>query len=98
MANNKQVVIAGAGPAGCVAALVLSRAGVSVQVLEAEPDVVLDMRASTFHPPTLDMLDELEVTDKLIAQGQVRLANLDQEVPPEALARFLGSSDVAPAR
>lgn len=71
MANDKQVVIAGAGPAGCVAALVLSRAGVSVQVLEAEPDVVLDMRASTFHPPTLDMLDELEVTDKLIAQGLI---------------------------
>ena len=68
MANDKQVVIAGAGPAGCVAALILARAGISVQVLEAEPDVVLDMRASTFHPPTLDALD---LTDKLIAQGLI---------------------------
>ena len=29
---------------------------------------------------------------KLIAQGQVRLANLDQEVPPEFAANFLGAS------
>ncbi|AXT86489.1 thioesterase [Aeromicrobium sp. A1-2] len=27
---------------------------------------------------------------KLIAQGQVRLANLDQEVPPEVVARITG--------
>lgn len=29
---------------------------------------------------------------KLIAQGQVRLANLDQPVPPEALAAFTGTT------
>ena len=57
MSNNKQVVIAGAGPVGCVAALVLSRAGISVQMLEAEAELPMDLRASTFHPPTLDMLD-----------------------------------------
>lgn len=37
-------------------------------------------------------LDSHNQADKLIAQGQVRLANLDQEVPPEALAHFTGSS------
>ena len=35
-------------------------------------------------------LDSVNQQDKLIAQGQVRLANLDQPVPPEALERFLG--------
>lgn len=37
-------------------------------------------------------LDSVDQNGKLIAQGQVRLANLDQEVPPETLARFAGKS------
>lgn len=35
-------------------------------------------------------LDSVNQEGKLIAQGQVRLANLDQEIPPEALATFTG--------
>lgn len=35
-------------------------------------------------------LDSVNQDGRLIAQGQVRLANLDQEIPPEALAQFLG--------
>ncbi|MCZ6664419.1 MAG: FAD-dependent monooxygenase, partial [Gammaproteobacteria bacterium] len=71
MTKDTQVVIAGAGPVGCVVALILARAGVSVRLLEAEPNLVKDMRGSTFHPPTLDMLDELGVTPKLIEQGLI---------------------------
>ena len=63
------VVIAGAGPAGLVSATILARAGIKVTVLEAEPELPLNLRASTFHPPTLDMLDELDVADALIEQG-----------------------------
>ena len=33
-------------------------------------------------------LDSVNQDQKLIAHGQVRLANLDQEIPAEALARF----------
>ena len=33
-------------------------------------------------------LDSHDQADRLIAQGQVRLANLDQEIPTEALAHF----------
>jgi uncharacterized protein (TIGR00369 family) len=36
-------------------------------------------------------LDSVDEDGKLIAQGQVRLANLEQEVPPEALAHFTGT-------
>ncbi len=71
MSNDTQVVIVGAGPVGCVVALILARAGVAVRLLEAEPKLVQDMRGSTFHPPTLDMLDELGITPKLIEQGRV---------------------------
>ncbi len=71
MAIRNNVIIAGAGPVGCVAALVLSNAGIPVTLLEAEAGLIQDLRASTFHPPSLDMLDELGVTPKLIERGLV---------------------------
>lgn len=64
-----QVVIAGAGPVGTVAAYYLARQGIDVLVLEAGVDCAQDLRASTFHPPTLEMLDELEITPFLLDKG-----------------------------
>lgn len=69
MATPDRVLIAGAGPVGCTAALYLAQRGIPVTLLEAEDKLVLDLRASTFHPPTLDMLEDLGVVDKLIEQG-----------------------------
>jgi 3-(3-hydroxy-phenyl)propionate hydroxylase len=66
---TEQVLIAGAGPVGLVAAANLLRAGVPVTVLEAGSDLSTESRASTFHPPTLDMLDRLGAAQPLIAQG-----------------------------
>lgn len=63
------VAISGGGPVGLCLALLLARKGIAVQVFEAEPDVSEDLRASTFHPPTLDMLDTLGITETLIGQG-----------------------------
>ena len=68
MAMTERVLIAGAGPVGLVAALDLARRGIAVTVVEAEPVLTEDLRASTFHPPTLDMLDALGVTGGLIAR------------------------------
>jgi 3-(3-hydroxy-phenyl)propionate hydroxylase len=68
---NTQVLIAGAGPVGLVSALVLARAGVSVTVLEAADSLSMDLRASTFHPPTLDMLAGYGLTDRLVEMGLV---------------------------
>jgi 3-(3-hydroxy-phenyl)propionate hydroxylase len=67
--GQDRVLIAGAGPVGCTAALALARAGVPVTVVEAAATLPLDLRASTFHPPTLDMLEDLGVVERLIAQG-----------------------------
>jgi 2-polyprenyl-6-methoxyphenol hydroxylase-like FAD-dependent oxidoreductase len=71
MTMQDRVLIAGAGPVGMVAAANLVRHGVPVTVLEANPDLSEESRASTFHPPTLDMLDRLGVAKALIAQGLV---------------------------
>jgi 3-(3-hydroxy-phenyl)propionate hydroxylase len=65
------VAIVGAGPVGLVLALRLAQLGVPSTVLEAEADISEELRASTFHPPTLDMLDTLGVGEALIAQGLV---------------------------
>ena len=67
--RRTQVVISGAGPVGSVAATYLARQGIDVILLEAGSDAALDLRASTFHPPTLEMLDQLGVTDRLIEMG-----------------------------
>ena len=56
---------------GLTAALALADAGVSVHVFEAAADIIEDLRASTFHPPTLDMLDVYGITPTLVAQGLV---------------------------
>lgn len=70
---NEKVLIAGAGPVGMVAALKLAGAGIPVEVFERNPDLAEDLRASTWHPPTLDMLDAIDPTlvPALVAQGLV---------------------------
>lgn len=66
-----EVAVVGGGPVGLCLALLLARAGIDVAVFEKEPAVSLDLRASTFHPPTLDMLDTLGIAEKLVEQGLV---------------------------
>ncbi|MEO0914123.1 MAG: NAD(P)/FAD-dependent oxidoreductase, partial [Pseudomonadota bacterium] len=68
---DERVLIAGMGPAGLVAGLMLARAGIPVALFEAEPELPTDLRASTFHPPTLDMLARLGLADTLVAQGLI---------------------------
>ena len=69
MTDNDRVLIAGAGPVGCSAALYLAQRGIPVTLVEAGATLPEDLRASTFHPPTLDMLDGLGVVDQLLEQG-----------------------------
>ncbi len=67
--DNNRVVVVGAGPVGLTAALALARRGIPNLVLAAEPELVHELRGSTFHPPTLDMLDEFGVVPRMIADG-----------------------------
>jgi 3-(3-hydroxy-phenyl)propionate hydroxylase len=68
MAQDR-VLIAGAGPVGLVAAAQLVRQKIPVTVLEAGDELASESRASTFHPPTLDMLAGLGAAASLIRAG-----------------------------
>jgi 3-(3-hydroxy-phenyl)propionate hydroxylase len=73
--SNSQapIVIAGAGPAGCLLALYLASRDVSVVLLEKEPELPVDLRASTFHPPSLEMIADLGfgIIDEMLHKGLI---------------------------
>ncbi len=71
MSTEDRVFIAGAGPVGLSAAAALVRQGVPVTVFEGTGELSRESRASTFHPSTLDMLDELGLAEALVATGLV---------------------------
>jgi 3-(3-hydroxy-phenyl)propionate hydroxylase len=86
--HQAHVVVAGAGPVGLVSALLLANQGVKVTVLEAAPALNRDLRASTFHPPTLDMLAPLGLTDDLVAQGLVARFTQQRDRQEGVVAEF----------
>ena len=71
MANTDAVVVAGAGPVGLTAALLLAEAGIPVTVVEKRPQLSAASKASTFHPPTLAMLHHLGVLEALQGRGEI---------------------------
>jgi 3-(3-hydroxy-phenyl)propionate hydroxylase len=64
-----EVLVAGLGPVGSVAALRLAQQGITVAAIEADPIGASDLRASTFHAATLEMLDEIDAARSLLEQG-----------------------------
>lgn len=69
--TRQPILIVGAGPVGLTLAWRLSQSGLPVQVFEAEDEIADQLRASTFHPPTLDYFDESGITAELIAAGRI---------------------------
>jgi 3-(3-hydroxy-phenyl)propionate hydroxylase len=68
---SDRVIVVGAGPVGLTCAALLARAGIPVLLLEATPERARDLRASTWHPPTLDMIDQLGLAEPLVARGLI---------------------------
>ncbi len=67
----QRILIAGAGPVGLVAAAALAEEGIPVTIVEAERELPDDLRASTFDPPTLDMLERFGVLPGMLSMGLV---------------------------
>ena len=64
-----RIVVVGAGPVGLTAALGLARRNIPVVLVTAETEPIKELRGSTFHPPTLDLLDEFGVVGNMIENG-----------------------------
>ena len=65
MMANQKVIVAGAGPVGLLTALALASQDIPVTVLEAEPALTHDLRAGTYHPPSLEIMARYGVTDEM---------------------------------
>jgi len=63
------VVVAGAGPTGLMCALALARQDIPVVLLESEPALTHDLRAGTFHPPTLELMAPYGITARMHETG-----------------------------
>ena len=60
------VCVAGGGPAGLMAAVLLARQGIRVVLLEKHADFLRDFRGDPVHSSTLDLLDGLGLGQELL--------------------------------
>jgi 3-(3-hydroxy-phenyl)propionate hydroxylase len=89
------VIVVGAGPVGSVCALALQQKGIPVVLLEKEPAPVKDQRAASIHPPTLELLAQLGVTNRIIDKG---LISPTYRFHDRLEARFIAEFDLSELR
>src|SRR2546430_9279128 len=79
--------IVGGGPGGAVLALLLARQGVDVTLLEAHQDFDRDFRGDTVHPATLELLEQLDLLQRLLELPHARLADFPMHFPDGSVSR-----------
>jgi len=82
--TQADVLIVGAGPAGCVAALVLARAGVGVRLVDRARFPRDKLCGDTLNPGTLSMLDRLGIAGP-VRQRAVGITGMDVTGPRGAM-------------
>src|SRR5467141_83933 len=77
---NTRCCVAGGGPAGMIAGLLLARAGVDVVVLEKHADFLRDFRGDTIHPSTLELMYELGILDEFLRRPHQELPQVGGQI------------------
>ncbi|RCW39146.1 2-polyprenyl-6-methoxyphenol hydroxylase-like FAD-dependent oxidoreductase [Halopolyspora algeriensis] len=90
--------IVGGGPAGMVLGLLLARAGVPVTVLEKHGDFLRDFRGDTVHPTTLQLLDDLGLSERFAQLPQRRLDRVGVPLGPDGEFFTFGDFTTLPTK
>jgi 2-polyprenyl-6-methoxyphenol hydroxylase-like FAD-dependent oxidoreductase len=80
---STRCVIAGGGPAGMMAGLLLARAGIDVIVLEKHEDFLRDFRGDTIHPSTLELLHELGILEAFLKRPHTEVREIAADIGKE---------------
>lgn len=67
---DTEVLIVGAGPTGLALAVTLKRAGIEALVVDRQACLQNTSRAAVLHAHTLETLDELGVTPRILSEGR----------------------------
>ncbi|MGW3107758.1 FAD-dependent monooxygenase [Streptomyces sp. NPDC001100] len=67
------VLVVGAGPTGLTLAIELARRGVGVRIVDAAPAPHRESRGKGLQPRTLEVLEDVGVTERVLATGTTRL-------------------------
>lgn len=78
-----EIIVAGGGPAGMMAALLFARAGISTLVLEKHGDFLRDFRGDTVHPSTMEILEQLGLLDAFLKRPYDRVEGIIGRVAGE---------------
>jgi 2-polyprenyl-6-methoxyphenol hydroxylase-like FAD-dependent oxidoreductase len=89
-AEHTTCCIVGGGPAGAVLALLLSRQGVPVTLLETHMDFEREFRGDTLHPGVMEILDSIGLAEPLLTLRHTKVRHVDVQSPAGPVMVNLG--------
>ena len=66
MPNKTEVLIVGAGPVGMLTALLLTRHGIQVRIVDQESRTAAHSYACALHPASLRLLEQIDLAEEVV--------------------------------
>jgi 2-polyprenyl-6-methoxyphenol hydroxylase-like FAD-dependent oxidoreductase len=79
------VCVVGGGPAGMILSLLLARQGIRVTLLESHDDFDREFRGDTLHSTTMELMDELGLTERVERIVHSKLSTFTLVTPTQKL-------------